>query len=100
MFGGAEFGPTGEGFYRAISGVASSFAIELNPIRVGSPADIERKIEIFARASDGGLVAAADGGPRIIGQRSLERQSVIAFRQSIRSVTGRPTEDWRFTESI
>ena len=62
VFGGAEFGPTGEGFYRAISGVASSFAIELNPIRVGSPADIEREIEIFARASDGGLVAAADGG--------------------------------------
>ena len=62
VFGGAEFGPTGEGFYRALSVVAPSFAIELNPIRVGTPADIERAIEAFARTPYGGLVAAADGG--------------------------------------
>jgi putative tryptophan/tyrosine transport system substrate-binding protein len=62
VFGGAEFGPTGEGFYRAISGVAHSFAIDLIPIRVGSRADIEREIEAFAHTPNGGLVAAADGG--------------------------------------
>jgi putative tryptophan/tyrosine transport system substrate-binding protein len=62
VFGGAEFGPTGEGFYRAISGVAPSFAIDLIPIRVGSRADIEREIEAFADTPNGGLVAAADGG--------------------------------------
>ena len=81
VFGGSEFGPTGEGFYRAISGAASSFAIELNPIRVGSPADIEREIEIFARASDGGLVAAADGGAtnnRATILRAAERHRIPA----------------------
>jgi putative tryptophan/tyrosine transport system substrate-binding protein len=62
VFGGTEYGPTGEGFYRAISGVAPSFAIDLIPIRVGSRADIEREIEAFANTPDGGLVAAADGG--------------------------------------
>jgi putative ABC transport system substrate-binding protein len=62
VFGGAEFGPTGEGFYRALADVAPSFAIELDPIRVGSPADIEHAVATFARAPNGGLVAAADGG--------------------------------------
>ena len=94
MFGGAEFGPTGEGFYRAISGVASSFAIELNPIRVGSPADIERKIEIFARASDGGLVAAADGGA------TNNRATILRAAERHRIPAVYPFRDWRFTESI
>jgi putative ABC transport system substrate-binding protein len=62
VFGGAEFGPTGENFYRALSAVAPSFAIELKPIRVGTPANIERAIEAFVRTSNDGLVAAADGG--------------------------------------
>ena len=39
VFGGAKAGPTGEGFYGAISGVAPSFAIDLIPICVGSRAD-------------------------------------------------------------
>jgi hypothetical protein len=39
VFGGAEFGPTGEDFYSAISGVVPSFSIDLIPIRVDSRAD-------------------------------------------------------------
>ena len=86
VFGGAEFGPTGEGFYRALSAAAPSFATELKPIRTGTPANIERAIEAFARASDGGLVAAADGGATnnraaIIGAAARHRlPAVYPFR--------------------
>jgi putative tryptophan/tyrosine transport system substrate-binding protein len=86
VFGGAEFGPTGEGFYRALSVAAPSFAAELKPIRTGTPANIERAIEAFARASEGGLVAAADGGATnnraaIIGAAARHRlPAVYPFR--------------------
>src|SRR5262245_42176253 len=40
VFGGAEFGPTGEGFYRALSVVAPSFAIELRAPRTMSVRDV------------------------------------------------------------
>jgi hypothetical protein len=61
VFGGSEYGPTGEGFYRALVGVAPSFGVELISIRTGAPADIENAIDAFARTPDSGLVAAADG---------------------------------------
>jgi putative tryptophan/tyrosine transport system substrate-binding protein len=86
VFGGADFGPTGEGFYRALSTVAPSLAIELIPVRVGTPAEIERAIETFADRPNGGLVAAADGGATnnrttIIGAAARHRlPAVYPFR--------------------
>jgi putative ABC transport system substrate-binding protein len=56
-------------FLRATATLAPSLATELVPIRVQSPADIERAIESFARVPNGGLVLPPDG--TIIGHRDL-----------------------------
>jgi putative tryptophan/tyrosine transport system substrate-binding protein len=62
VYGGPEYGVTGGGFYRAAAEAAPSFGLELIPIRTTSATDVESAIEAFARAPNGGLVAAADGG--------------------------------------
>jgi putative ABC transport system substrate-binding protein len=61
-FGGAETGPTGEGFYRALQAIAPSFSVHLTAIRLSNAADVEPAIDKFARQSDTGLIAAAEAG--------------------------------------
>ena len=61
-FGGPEYGPTGEGFYRTLTGIAPSFGVDLIPIRTGTPTEVESAIDTLARTPNSGLVAAADGG--------------------------------------
>ena len=81
VFGGPEYGPTGEGFYRALAGIAPSFGVELIPIRTGTPADVENAIDTFARTPNSGLVAAADGGSlnnRAIVLRTVARHRMLA----------------------
>ena len=47
-------------FLRAAEAVAPSLAVDVVPIPVENAADIERSIELFARAPDGGLVLPPD----------------------------------------
>ena len=62
VFGGPEYGPTGEGFYRALTGIAPSFGVDLVAIRSRAPADVESDLDAFAQMPNVGLIAAADGG--------------------------------------
>src|SRR4051812_4055162 len=55
-------GRTGEAFYRALETLAPSFPVELTPLRLNDPADVESIIAAFASKPDGGLVAAAETG--------------------------------------
>ena len=48
--------PTGIGQLAAIQAVAPSFGVELSPIGVQDPADMERAVAAFTRSSSGGLI--------------------------------------------
>jgi len=75
VFGGADFGSTGEGFYGVIAAAAATHGIELLPIRISAgttAADIEAAVGKFAAEGGGGLIAAADGGA------NLHRSTVIS----------------------
>ncbi|WP_168193416.1 ABC transporter substrate-binding protein [Bradyrhizobium sp. NAS96.2] len=49
----------GTGQFGAIQAVASSFGVELTPVDVRDPAEIERGISAFARGPSGGLIVTA-----------------------------------------
>jgi len=53
--------PAGSGQLGAIQAVAPSFGVELSPIGVRDPAEIERAVTAFARGSNGGLIVPASG---------------------------------------
>jgi putative ABC transport system substrate-binding protein len=53
--------PIGLGQLGAIQAVAPSFGVELFPIDVSSPDQIERAVSEFARGSNGGLIVTAGG---------------------------------------
>jgi putative ABC transport system substrate-binding protein len=53
--------PIGLGQLGAIQSVAPSFGVELIPIDVRDPGEIERAITEFARGSNGGLIVTAGG---------------------------------------
>jgi ABC-type uncharacterized transport system substrate-binding protein len=75
VFGGTDFGSTGEGFHGVIAAAAATRGIELVPIRLGAgttAADIEAAVGKFAAQGGGGLIGAADGGA------NLHRSTVIA----------------------
>jgi putative ABC transport system substrate-binding protein len=57
--------PAGTGQWGAIQSVAPSFGVELTPISVRDPGEIERGINEFARSQNGGLIVTA-GGPVIV----------------------------------
>ena len=57
--------PAGTGQWGAIQSVAPSFGVELTPIGVRDPAEIERGIAEFTRSSNGGVIETA-GGPVIV----------------------------------
>ena len=62
VFGGPEYGPTGEGFYRSLTDTAPSFGVDLVPLRTRAPAEVEKALDDFAQAPNVGLIAAADAG--------------------------------------
>jgi putative ABC transport system substrate-binding protein len=86
VFGGPEMGPTGERFYKELQVIAPSVSVELTPIRIRDPADIEPAIDSFAAAPNGGLITMADGGtmrsrPLIIGAAARHHlPAVYPFR--------------------
>src|SRR5262249_47812854 len=75
VFGGADVGPAGEGFFGVIAAAAATHGIELLPIRISAgttAADVEAAVGKFAAEGGGGLIAAADGGA------NLHRSTVIS----------------------
>ena len=48
--------PSGTGQFGAIQSVARSFGVELSPINVRDPPEIERGITAFARSANDGLI--------------------------------------------
>jgi putative ABC transport system substrate-binding protein len=51
--------PPGIGQFAVIQSVAPTFGVELRPVNVRDPAEIERRIADFARAPNGGLIVTA-----------------------------------------
>ncbi|HKH02112.1 MAG TPA: ABC transporter substrate-binding protein, partial [Bradyrhizobium sp.] len=51
----------GLGQLGAIQAVAPSFGVELNPVDVRDPSEIERAISAFARVANGGLIVTGSG---------------------------------------
>ena len=51
----------GVGQFAAIQSVAPSFGVELRPIDVRDPGEIERAVAAFARSANGGLIVTASG---------------------------------------
>jgi putative ABC transport system substrate-binding protein len=64
--------PAGTGQWGAIQSVAPSFGVELTPIGVRDPAEIERGVAEFAHSPNSGLIVTA-GGPVIV-----HRERIIA----------------------
>jgi putative tryptophan/tyrosine transport system substrate-binding protein len=64
--------PAGTGQWGAIQSVAPSFGVELTPIGVRDPAEIESGVAEFVRSPNGGLIVTA-GGPVIV-----HREQIIA----------------------
>jgi len=52
---------TGVGQYAAIQSVAPSLGVELRPVGVRDPAEIERTIDAFARDPNGGMIVTPSG---------------------------------------
>jgi putative ABC transport system substrate-binding protein len=53
--------PTGIGQFGVIQAVAPSLRVEVNPVNVRDAGEIERAVEAFARAPNGGLIITASG---------------------------------------
>jgi putative ABC transport system substrate-binding protein len=49
----------GTGQFGALQSVAPSFGVELSPVNVRDPGEIERTVSAFARSSNGGLIVTA-----------------------------------------
>src|SRR5262245_21606934 len=64
--------PAGTGQWGAIQSVAPSFGVELTPIGVRDPAEIESGVAEFVRSPNGGLIVTA-GGPVIV-----HRERIVA----------------------
>jgi len=60
---------SGASQFAVIQAMAPSLRVEVNPVNVGSAAEIERAVAAFARAPNGGLIAT--GGGRIRFHREL-----------------------------
>src|SRR5262249_61584189 len=58
---GAPAIAAGSGQLGAIQSVAPSFGVELSPVGVRDPGEIERAVRAFARGSNGGLIVTASG---------------------------------------
>ena len=56
----------GTGQFGALQSVAPSFGVELSPVNVRDPGEIERAVTAFARSSNGGLIVTASPLARFI----------------------------------
>ena len=54
---------SGNSEFAVVQALAPSLRVEVNPIDVRDPAEIERALAAFARASNGGLIVASGGAP-------------------------------------
>ena len=54
---------SGNSEFAVVQALAPSLRVEVNPIDVRDPAEIERAVAAFARASNGGLIVASGGAP-------------------------------------
>ena len=60
-----ESGQAGVGQWAVIQTVASSMAVELTPIDIREPAEIERAVAAFAREPNGGLIVAVSSAATV-----------------------------------
>jgi len=51
--------PPGIGQFAVIQSVAPALGVEVSPVNVVNPAEIERRVAAFARSSNGGLIVTA-----------------------------------------
>jgi putative ABC transport system substrate-binding protein len=52
---------SGIGQFAVIQSVASSVGVDVSPVNLGDPAEIERAVATFAHSANGGLILAASG---------------------------------------
>jgi putative tryptophan/tyrosine transport system substrate-binding protein len=57
--------PTGPAQFGIIQAVAPSLGVEVNPVNMRDAGEIERAVEVFARASNGGLIVTAGAGAQL-----------------------------------
>jgi putative ABC transport system substrate-binding protein len=77
---------SGAGQYAIIQAVASSLRVELRPIEVRDPGEIERAIATFAQTPNGGLIIA--GSPAAVVHRNLI--ITLAARHQLPAVYAQP----------
>jgi putative ABC transport system substrate-binding protein len=61
--------PAGSAQFAVVQAAAASFGMEVRPINVQDPADMERNIEAFARSANGGLIVTGSPGASTFGDR-------------------------------
>ena len=84
-----DFGsPSGMGQYGAIQAIAPSFSVELYPVDVHDPGDIDRTITEFARAGTSGLIVTASS------QAVVHRDLLIALAARHRLPATYPSREW------
>jgi putative tryptophan/tyrosine transport system substrate-binding protein len=67
---------SGIGQFGAIQSVAPSFGVELTPVNVQDPRDIERAVTAFASAQNGGLIVTVSASA------AAHRKLIIGFGSS------------------
>ena len=65
--------PQGSGQFGAIQSVAPSFGVELRPVDVNDPSEMERAVGAFAQSANGGLIVTASG------LANVHRELIIAL---------------------
>ena len=73
--------PAGRGQFSIIQSVAPSLGVEVFPIDVQNPAEIERDVAAFARSSDGGLIVASSTGALV------NRALIVALAARLKLLT-------------
>jgi putative ABC transport system substrate-binding protein len=66
--------PAGIGLWAAMQGVAPALGVELSPIGVSQPSEIERDVVTFAGKSNGGLIVTLSG-PTIMHRRLISEMA-------------------------
>ena len=84
---------SGTGQFGAIQSVAPSLGVEVRPVNVNEPAEIERAVAAFAREAHGGLIATATGAVAIhralvIALAARHRLPAVYFERSFVAAGG------------
>ena len=75
----------GTGQFGAIQAVAPSFGVELSPVNVRDPAEIDRAVSAFARSANCGLIVTAS--PLITAPSRSDHRTCSAATNCRRSIT-------------